>query len=68
MTNGERIKLWASGAYKVVILFLYVIGVIGGMGNLFYFSEYACALGVAVAGVLGSKKALELLREVINGD
>ena len=68
MTNGERIKLWASGAYKMVILFLYVIGVIGGMGNLFYFGEYACAFGVAVAGVLGSKKALEILREVINGD
>ena len=52
----------------MVILFLYVIGVIGGMGNLFYFGEYACAFGVAVAGVLGSKKALEILREVINGD
>lgn len=68
MTNGERIKLWASGAYKVVILFLYVIGVIGGIGNLFYYGEYVCSFGVAVAGVLGSKKALEILREVINGD
>lgn len=49
MTNSERIKMWASGAYKVVILFLYVIGVIG----------------VAVAGVLGSKKALEIFRTLI---
>lgn len=65
MTNSERIKMWASGAYKVVILFLYVIGVIGGMGNLFYFGEYVCALGVAVAGVLGSKKALEIFRTLI---
>ena len=65
MTNSERIKMWASGAYKVVILFLYVIGVIGGMGNLFYFGEYVCALGVAVSGVLGSKKALEIFRTLI---
>ena len=65
MTNSERIKMWASGAYKVVILFLYVIGVIGGMGNLFYFGEYVCSLGVAVTGVLGSKKALEIFRTLI---
>lgn len=42
----------------MVILFLYVIGVIGGMGNLFYYGEYVCAFG--------SKKALEIFREVIN--
>ena len=66
--NSDNFKIWASGAWKVLVLFLYVIGVIGGMGNLFYYGEYVCSFGVAVAGVLGSKKALELLREVINGD
>lgn len=66
--NSDNFKIWADVFYKMVILFLYVIGVIGGMGKLFYYEEYFCALGVAVAGVLGSKKALELLREVINGD
>ena len=66
--NSKNFKIWADAFYKMVILFLYVIGVIGGMGNLFYYGEYVCSFGVAVAGVLGSKKALELLREVINGD
>ena len=66
--NSDNFKIWADVLYKMVILFLYVIGVIVGMGKLFYYGEYVCALGVAVAGVLGSKKALEILREVINGD
>ena len=68
MTNGERMKLWASGAWKVLVLFLYVIGTIGGTGNLFCYEEYVCAIGVAVTGVLAGRKALEILAELISGD
>ena len=68
MTNGERMKLLASGAWKVLVLMLYVIGAIGGTGNLFYYGEYVCAAGVAATGVLAGGKALDILAELISGD
>ena len=52
MTNKERFIMWGKGAIALVILMLYAIGVVGGIGNLCYYHQYVPALGVLVTGVL----------------
>jgi hypothetical protein len=40
-----------------VLLFLYVIGVIGGIGYTIYYGVYHISLGIAVTGFLAFEKA-----------
>lgn len=52
MTNRERFLMWGKGAIALVILMLYAIGVVGGIGNLCYYHQYVPAIGVLATGVL----------------
>lgn len=66
MTNKERFIMWGKGALALVILMLYAIGVVGGIGNLCYYHQYVPALGVLVTGVLALPKVKEVFENFIN--
>ena len=49
----------------VIILFLALIGVIGGAGNLIYFGQYVNAIGVLVCGWLAFPEAKKYWKTII---
>lgn len=44
--------------YFLIMLFLYVIGAIGGIGYTLYIHEYVVAVGVAVLAYMGFPTAV----------
>ena len=64
MTNKERFIMWGKGAIALVILMLYAIGVVGGIGILCYYHEYIPALGVLVTGVLALPTVKRFFKEM----
>lgn len=46
--------------YCFVMLLLYILGVIGGIGYTIYYGEYHIAVGIAATGFLAFTKAKEM--------
>ena len=49
----------------LVILFLYAMGVIGGIGYTLYCNEYVIAVAVAVLGAMAYPTAKELYKKIM---
>ena len=50
---------------RVIILFLALIGVIGGAGNLIYFGQYVNAIGVLACGWLAIPEVKNYWNKII---
>ena len=49
-----------------LVLFLAVLGLLGGIGYTIYYGGYPIAIGIAVLGYLAYQKANEMFKELIN--
>jgi len=58
-------KIWLKNMVALIVLFLALIGVVGGTGNLIYFGQYVNAIGVLVCGWLAFPKAKEYWKTII---
>lgn len=47
-----------------VMLFLYVVGSIGGIGHLLYIHEYVTAIGVAVLAIMAWPTAVNFYKYI----
>ena len=52
---------WSKGFLYVIVLLLYAMGVIGGIGYAIYNGAYPIAVGVAVTGWLALPKVKEIV-------
>lgn len=59
----ERIS-WFKGFLYVVVLLLYAMGVIGGIGYAIYNGAYPIAVGVAVTGWLAFPKVKKIFKTI----
>ena len=53
---------WFKGFMYLVVLLLYAMGVIGGIGYAIYIGAYPIAVGVAVNGWLAFPKVKEMFQ------
>ena len=58
-------KIWLKNIIALIVLFLALIGVVGGAGNLIYFGQYVNAIGVLVCGWLAFPKAKKYWQTII---
>ena len=58
-------KIWLKNITALIILLLFLIGVIGGAGNLIYFGQYVNAIGVLVCGWLAFPEAKKYWKTII---
>lgn len=49
----------------LVILFLFVVGIIGGIGYTIYYGGYPIAVGIAIAAWFGYPKAVEMFNKMM---
>ena len=61
----NNIKMWLKGMIPALILFLALIGVVAGTGNLIYFGQYVNAIGVLVCGWLAFPEAKKYWQTII---
>ena len=58
-------KIWLKNIIALIILFLSLIEVVGGAGNLIYFGQYVNAIGVLVCGWLAFPEAKKYWQTII---
>ena len=55
---------WSKGFLYLMVLLLYAMGVIGGIGYAIYNGAYPIAVGVAVTGWLAFPKVKEIFKTI----
>ena len=55
---------WSKGFLYLLVLLLYAMGVIGGIGYAIYNGAYPIAVGVAVTGWLAFPKVKEIFKTI----
>ena len=55
---------WSKGFLYLMVLLLYAMGVIGGIGYSIYNGAYPIAVGVAVTGWLAFPKVKEIFKTI----
>jgi hypothetical protein len=58
-------KNFIKNIIALIVLMLYVIGVIGGCGNLIYFGQYVPAIGVIITGWLAFPEVNKYWKTII---
>ena len=61
----DNIKMWLKGMIPALILFLALIGVVAGTGNLIYFGQYVNAIGVLACGWLAIPEVKNYWNKII---
>lgn len=51
------------GAFLLVVIFGYIMGVIGGVGYTFYYDAYPVGIGIIITGVLAFPQAWSIFNE-----
>ena len=62
--EAQKILIMAKKLIYFILLFLYVIGAIGGIGYTVYIHEYVIAAGVAVLAGMAYPTAKKLFNEM----
>jgi len=61
----DNIKMWLKRMIPALILFLALIGVVAGTGNLIYFGQYVNAIGVLACGWLAFPEVKNYWNKII---